>query len=195
MTLLESTGLKRFGIQLASRGEWENSFAADHANSQVAREWIAAAGKDVAIESLFCDALGDRKGFIGFRRSFEHTRDRCDFWLDVIENTKPLESHGPKKHIALWLEFLGQPSLLDSPATRVELGVWNQWKSAGPVLLHSERLTENDLLHGPNWIRQGATAPICRERQWASPGGFWIADVVSRKEQERYVLAPWLLPE
>ncbi len=195
MKLLESAGLNRFGIQLASRGEWENSFAADHASSQVAKEWIAAAGKNVAIESLFCDASGDRRGFIGFRRSFEHTRDRCDFWLDVVEKTKPLELNGPREHIAVWLGLLGQPSLLDSPAKRVELGVWNQWNSAGPVLLHTERLTENDLHHGPDWIRQGATAPICREQQWAAPEDFWIADVVSHKEQERYVLDHWLLPE
>jgi len=71
----------------------------------------------------------------------------------------------------------------------------NQWNSAGPVLLHTERLTENDLHHGPDWIRQGATAPICREQQWAAPEDFWIADVVSHKEQERYVLDHWLLPE
>jgi len=195
MKLLECTGLRRFGIQLASRGEWENSFVVDHASPQDTKEWVAAAGEDVAIESLFCNASGDRRGFIGFRRLFERTRDRCDFWLDIIEKTRPLELQGPKEHITAWLELLGQPSLLESPAQGVELGVWNQWNSAGPVTLHSGRLTESDLQHGPDWIRQGATAPIIREHYWEVPGDFWIADVVSHKEQKRYVLDPWLLPE
>jgi hypothetical protein len=187
MKMLECTDLRRFRIQLASRGEWENWFDVDHANSQVAEEWVAAADKDLAIESVFCDASGGLRGFVGFRRSLEHTRARCDFWLDVIEKTKPLELHGPKEHVAAWLEILGQPSLLNGPAQGVELGVFNQWKSTGPVTLHSDRLTEADLRHGPDWIRHGATSPICLEHHWVAPADFWIAEVVSHKEQDRYV--------
>ena len=56
-----------------------------------------------------------------------------------------MELQGPKEHIAVWLEILGQPSLLDSPAHVVKLGVFNQWISAGPVSLHSGRLTATDL--------------------------------------------------
>ena len=195
MKLLECTNLRRFCIQLASHGEWENAFIVGRASPQVVTKWVAAAGEDVAIESLFCNASGDNRGFMGFRRSFEHSRDRCDFWLNVIETTKQLESQGPMGHLSAWLEILGQPSLLDSPAQGVELGVWNQWNSAGPVSLHSDRLTENDLQNGPDWIRQGATAPIVREHYWDVPGDFWIADVVSHKEQERHVLDSWLLPD
>lgn len=195
MKLLECTGLRRFGIQLASCGEWENWFGADDVSSEAAEEWLAAADKDVAIESLFCDVAGGVRGFIGFRRFLENTPERCDYWLEVIERTKPLGLHGPEEHIALWLEILDQPSLLDTPAQGVELGVFNQWFSAGPISLHSDRLTGDDLQRGPDWLRRGATAPICREYQWATPADFWIADVVSNKEQDRYVLNRQLLPE
>jgi len=195
MKLLETAALRRSGIQLASRGEWENCFGVDPAKSQGHKEWIVAAGEDIAIESLFCDASGELRGFIGFRRSLGPTRDRSDFWLNVIEKTKPLELQGPHEHIAAWLEILGQPSMLEDPAHGVELGVFNQWNSAGPVTLHSDRLTEDDLQHGPDWILRGATSPICREYHWVAPADFWVADVVSHKEQERYVLDSWLLPK
>ncbi len=195
MKLLDSVGLKRFGIQLAAGGKWENALVGDDLDFPSARNWITAAGPNIAIESLFCDASRNRAGFIGFRRSVEHEHDRCRFWIGVIEKTKPLRSLGPKEHIALWLDLLGQPSLLASPSDKIELGVWNQWKSAGAVPLHSERLTESDMRHGPDWSRQGATAPIVREQQWNSPQEFWIGEVLSKQRGERFFLPSSMLPE
>jgi hypothetical protein len=195
MNLLKQTGLTRSGIQLASRGEWEKAFAVGRADLDAIREWVATADEDVAVESVFSDPVGELRGFIGFRRRLTLAGDRCDFWQKIVERTKPLELQGPKEHIAVWLEILGQPSLLDSPAQVVKLGVFNQWISAGPVSLHSGRLTATDLELGPGWIRDGATAPICREHAWINPSEFWMADVVSHLDRGRYVVDPWLLPD
>ncbi len=195
MNLLELTGLKRFEIQLARRGEWEDSFSVGGKDKQTINDWVAAAGKDVAIESLFCDAAGELKGFIGFRRCLEEENDRLNFWTDVIAKAKQMTAQDPREHAAAWLAHLDQPSRLESAPDKFEMGVWNQWISAGSVLLHSDRLTESALRSGPDWLRQGATAPICLERQWAVPDEFWIATVVSRKERGRHFLDSALLLE
>ncbi len=195
MNLLKQTGLTRSGIQLASRGEWEKAFAVGRADLDAIREWVATADEDVAVECVFSDHSGELCGFIGFRQRLASVGDRCDFWLNVIERTKPIESQGPREHIALWLEILDQPSLLESPAQVIKLGVFNQWVSAGPVSFHAGHLTPSDVELGPDWIRHGATAPICREYAWVTPANFWMAEVVSHLDQGRYVVDPQLLPE
>jgi hypothetical protein len=195
MKLLARRDPKRTGIQIASRGEWEKAFAVGQADAAAIREWVATADEDVAVECVFSDPSGELCGFIGLRQRLALVGDRCDFWLNVIERTKPIESQGPREHIALWLEILNRPSLLESPAQVIKLGVFNQWISAGPVSLHSGHLTPRDVELGPDWIRHGATAPICREYEWVTPANFWMAEVVSNLDQGRYVIDTRLLPE
>jgi hypothetical protein len=158
-------------------------------------DWLAAADKDVAIEALYCDSSGALQGFIGFRRCLEPAEDRRVFWLKVLESSRTLKNRNPKDNMTAWLELTGQPSLLDTPADGIELGVFNRWNSAGPIALHSDRLTREDFEIGPDWIRRGSTAPICREHFWRKPERIWVADVVSRQERGRYVLDSNLLPK
>jgi hypothetical protein len=117
---------------------------------------------------------------IEFRRCLEAVEDRGLFWLKVLESSRSPKN--PKDNITEWLELISQPSLLDTPADGIELGVFNQWHSAGPMALHSNRLTRKDLQIGPEWISRGSTAPICREHFWQRPERIWVADVVSRRE-------------
>jgi hypothetical protein len=194
MNLLTATGLRRSGVQFASGGRWEEAFSADDASVGAVERWLAAADRDVAVEALFCDAAGDLQGFMGFRRCLDETEDRITFWRGILAASKALETRKPEDNWKAWLKLLSTPSLLDNPADEIALGVFNKWPSAVPIVLRSERLTENHIAGGPDWVRQGSTAPICREYVWWKPERIWLADVVSHREGEGYFLDPNLLP-
>jgi hypothetical protein len=189
------TDLSRSGIQLASKGRWENAFTADFTSADAVNDWITTADKDVAIEALYCDGTGALQGFIGFRRCLERSDDRRAFWLKALESSKAFKDRNPKDDMTAWLDLIGQPSLLDTPPDGIELGIFNQWHSSGPIALHSDRLTREDFATGPDWIRQGSTAPICREHFWRKPERIWVAEVVSRQERGRFVMDSNLLPK
>jgi hypothetical protein len=155
---------------------------------------LIAAGADVAIESVYGDGSAALKGFFGFRRQIENSDQRSSFWQDVVAASAAYESRAPGEQLAAWLALLGQPSLLGVESAGTQLGVFNQWISAGPVTLRGDRLERSELDTGPAWIRDGATAPICRERYWLAPDQIWVAEVVSTNEGGRYCLDRTLLP-
>ncbi len=194
MKLLEVRKLRRSGIQLASGGHWENAFQIDFANREAIARWLSSADSDVAIEVIFFDQSETLAGFIGFRRIIEIADERVAFWQDILESLKDLGSEGPDVHLRACLMQLGHPPLLATSADGIELGVFNQWRSAGSIRLGSNRLTLQEREDGPDWIRRGATATICREYFWNSPEQIWIADAVSHLDSGRHILNAELLP-
>ena len=194
MNLLTATGLRRSGFQFASGGRWEEAFSTDDASVGALERWLAAADKDIAVEALFCDAADVLRGFMGFRRCLDEIEDRITFWTCVLAASKAMETRMPEDNWKAWLKLLDMPSLLDNPTDEIVLGVFNKWHSAVPFALRSERLTDNDIAVGPDWIRQGSIAPICREYVWWKPERIWVADVVSHREGGRYFLDPNILP-
>ncbi len=191
MTFLDEPGLVRSGFQFATEGRWETAHAFDSANPAPFEAWIAGAALDVAIEAVFRDREDSLRGFVGLRRTIDG--DRATFWRALIAATAP-PSAGARATLMSWLTHVGKPTLLDAPPDSIELGVFNQWKSAGAIALPVGGLTDAQWANGPAWLRDGATAPICREQVWRRPEKIWVADVVSRPDGDRHVLNPALRP-
>jgi hypothetical protein len=191
MTFLDEPGLVRSGFQFATEGRWETAHAFDPASPASFDSWLEGAALDVAVEAVFRDSDNQLRGFIGLRRSTG--LNRAAFWRALLAATAPPDA-GVRATLQSWLEHDGQPTLLDAPPDSIELGVFNQWRSAGAIALGPGGLTGAQWATGPAWLRDGATAPICREQSWRRPEKIWIADVVSQPDGDRHVLAPSLPP-
>lgn len=192
MTFLDEPGLVRAGFQFSTGGRWEAAHAFDPANPASFDLWLEGAVLDVAVEAVFRDAENRLRGFIGLRRSID--RDRATFWRALIAAAAPPFA-GPRATLLSWLEHDDKPSLLEDPPDGIELGVFNQWQSAGSIALPFGRLTDAQWVTGPAWLRDGASAPICREQFWRRPEKIWIADVVSHPDDDRHVLGAALRPQ
>jgi len=184
----------RSSIQLASNGRWEDALLIEQTGTEALLTWLEGAGANVAIESVYGDEHGNFSGFFGFRRQIENANLRKTFWQVVIAHSQKLNAQTPADQLAAWLSLLGVPALTTSEPDGVQLGVFNQWLSAVPVDLKGERLTASDLNNGPDWLRGGATAPICKECFWLSPERVWIAELASVENAGTHVLEPHLLP-
>jgi hypothetical protein len=194
MKWLDHDNLVRSGVQLASDGRWEDAVPIESTDPHALRRWLAERGPNVAIESVYSDASGSLQGFFGFRRIFEDAEERASFWEGVVKATEAYQSLAPGQQLAAWLGLLGVPSMLKATPSGTQLGVFNQWLSAGPVTLRGTRLNEVDIASGPDWLRIGATAPICRELYWMTPERVWVAEALSVREEGRYQVDPSVFP-
>ena len=194
MKWLNHENLIRSSVQLASDGRWEDAVPIKSTDPHALRRWLAESGPDVAIESVYCDASGGLHGFFGFRRVLEDAEERASFWEGVVKATESYQVLAPGQQLAAWLGLLDVPSMLEATPSGTQLGVFNQWLSAGPVTLRGTRLREADIVSGPDWLRTGATAPICREHYWMTPERLWIAETLSVRKGGRYQVDPSVLP-
>jgi hypothetical protein len=186
MERLVSGDVSVAGLQLASQGSWEDAFKVDGASKHQLDDWLTAAGPDVAIEAIFHDSSKTICGFVGLRGEIADSVGRLEFWRSLLEQTKPARGHSISQLVDAWV---GQDrSFLNREPDRRELGVFNQWRSAGAVILESDRLTASDFKTGPVWLTNGATAPICLELVWKASVEFWVAEVVSHLEGGRHFL-------
>lgn len=195
MKWLDNENLVRSSVQLASDGRWEDAVPIENTDPLALRRWLAESRPDVAIESVYRTASGSLQGFFGFRRIFEDTEERASFWEGVVKATEAHQSLAPGQQLAAWLGLLGVPSMLKATPSGTQLGVFNQWLSAGPVTLRGTRLIQADVASGPDWLRIGATAPICREHYWMTPERVWVAETLSVLEGGRYRIDPSVLPD
>ncbi|MEB8388768.1 hypothetical protein OO012_16185 [Rhodobacteraceae bacterium KMM 6894] len=184
MKLLQTTDLVTTRLQFAAADVWENAVSKDEATAN----WIENAGRNIAIEAVYTDTLGALAGFIGFRRVIEDPKERCTFWRNVLLQKSPHQAESPAKQAAVWLEILKQPQALEMPPNTIELGVFNCWKSAGTITQTSEKWVPPRDFAAPDWLHEGAEAPICREYVWAVVDGFWVADAISKKVNGRHFL-------
>ena len=195
MNWLETENLTRSGLQLACDGRWEDAIPVEQTDPAILRDWLTDTGSNIAIESVYRDASGALQGFFGFRRVLRNSNQRSSFWRDILTASAAYQSRAPAEQLAAWLALLDAPSLLSLPPEGIQLGVFNQWLSAGPVTLHHDRLDRTDIESGPAWLRNGATAPICHERYWLAPERIWIAQSASRIGSDgRHRLDPKFLP-
>ncbi|MBW6496494.1 MAG: hypothetical protein K0B16_18450 [Burkholderiaceae bacterium] len=194
MKWLDHENLVRSSVQLASDGRWEDAVPIESTDRHALHRWLAESGPNVAIESVYCDASGDLQGFFGFRRIFEDTEERTSFWEGVVQATEAYQSVAPRQQLVAWLGLLRVPSMLEASPSGTQLGVFNQWQSAGPVTLRGTRLNEADIASGPDWLRSGATAPICREHYWMTPQRVWVAETLTVLGGGRYWVDPSALP-
>ncbi len=194
MKWLDHDNLVRSSVQLASDGRWEDAVPIESADPLALRRWLAESGPNVAIESVYRNASNGLHGFFGFRHILEDAEERESFWEGVVKATAAYQSLAPGRQLAAWLGMLGVPSMLEATPSGTQLGVFNQWLSAGPVALRGTRLSEADVASGPYWLRIGATAPICREHYWMTPERVWVAETLSVLEGGRYRIDPSVLP-
>lgn len=194
MKWLDRENLVRSSVQLASDGCWEDAVPIESADCHALRRWLAESGPNVAIESVYCNASGDLQGFFGFRRIFEAAEERASFWEGVVKATEAYQSLAPRQQLVAWLGLLGVPYMLEATPSGTQLGVFNQWLSAGPVTLRGTRLSEGDIASGPDWLRIGATGPICREHYWMTPERVWVAETLSALAGGRFRVDPSVFP-
>ncbi len=194
MKWLGNGDLARTSVQLASEGRWEEAVPIERTDPDALRHWLVKTGPNVAIESVYCDEASNLNGFFGFRRIIEDTDQRVSFWLSVVASSETYQSQAPGEQLAAWLSLLDVPSLLTSEPAGTQLGVFNQWLSAGPVALNKNKLAGEDIKSGPAWIRDGATAPICQEQFWLAPERVWVAETASCLDKGRYRIEPSILP-
>jgi hypothetical protein len=189
MNILSEIDLQHRHLQIATAGRWEEALliAADSV-IDLAR-WFEQADDDVAIESVFCDQVGNLLGFVGFRKKISPHDKRRDFWMNVLHVMASIELQGPAAHLGAWLHLLEVGGLPDNP-DGVEIGVFNQWRSAGTITPRSDRWAAYEIQNGPEWLRKGATAPICRESYWMIPERVWVASVVSHEIGGRHFIDP-----
>ncbi len=184
MQTLKTSGLKRTGIQLASDGAWERAVNV----AGCTEDWIQQSGENIAIEAVYLRPSGELAGFVGFRKIISDPAERSAFWHSVVSNASFSESDPASTQASLWLEDLNLSCLLEFPPKSVELGIFNQWRSAGTIRLTSPRLALSKVPNAPAWLQGGADAPICKEAAWGIGDGFWVADNVSTKIGGRYYL-------
>ncbi len=184
MRILKASCLKRLGVQLASDGAWDRAVSADGCTE----DWIEASGENIAIEAVYLSPSGALAGFVGFRKIISDPVERCAFWQTVISKASLSAPDTPSTQASIWLQDLNLSSLLKLAPSFVELGVFNQWRSAGTIRLTSETFVLPKISDDPAWLQGGADAPICKEAAWDIGDGFWIADNVSTRIGGRYYL-------
>jgi hypothetical protein len=184
MEILKASGLKRFGVQLASEGAWERAVNVAGCTA----DWIDESGEDIAIEAVYLIPSGELAGFVGFRKIISDPSERCAFWQSVVSKVSFSEPDTPSTQAASWLEDLKLSCMLKLPPKSIELGVFNQWQSAGTIRLTSEIFVLSKIPDAPAWLQGGADVPICKEAAWDIGDGFWVADNVSTRLGGRYYL-------
>lgn len=189
MSILEREGLLQSGIQLASAGEWESAIDVSQFTDAELQRWLLEADRDIAIEVLFDEVAGALAGFVGLRHHCDDAKKRAALWMEVVDVTRRVGSCSGRNYVAIWCNHFNKPLFIDDRTPdSFELGVFNQWRSAGSVILPSGRITGENLVSAPRWAQDGATAPICYERVWRSPLNVWVASVVSEFRDGRHFI-------
>ncbi len=184
MRILKSSCLKRLGVQLASDGAWDRAVSADGCTD----DWIETSNENIAIEAVYLSPSGELAGFVGFRKIISEPVERCAFWQTVMSKASLSASDTPSTQASIWLQDLNLSCLPKLPPSYFELGVFNQWRSAGTIRLTLERFLLSKNPDAPAWLQGGADAPICKEAAWDIGDGFWVADNVSTRIGSRYYL-------
>ena len=180
-------------LQFAQNGLWEKVrtvYPNNFGDLYELSDWLDKAARDVAVEALFIDSESELSGFFGIRTRDLPSANRTLMWMRLATLVATKESQSFSNLIRLCLTALHlSPELPDVEPT-FELGVFNAWNTATPVLLGSsplEKLTELlETQTGPSWLDKGHRAPICLEYVWFVPTHLWIAKNISTKLNNLY---------
>ena len=182
-------------LQFAQNGVWEdvqtvlpNRFE----DLYSLMTWLDGAARDVAVEALFVDTTSELFGFFGVRTQDFPNAERTLMWMRLATLVASGQRRPFTELMSLCLAALNLPPVLPDIEPTFELGVFNFWNTAGPVILGTspvENLTELIATQeGPSWLYKGHQAPICLEYVWQVPTHLWISRNVSTKSGELYFL-------
>lgn len=155
-------------------------------------DWLDRAARDVAVETLFVDKMSELFGFFGVRTKDLPSAYRTLMWMRLATLAASEKSRPFNELVSLCLTALNLPPALPDIDPTFELGVFNFWNTAVPVILGKspvEKLTElitNQ--HGPSWLYEGHKAPICLEYVWQLPTHIWISRNISTESNGLYFI-------
>ena len=180
-------------LQFAQNGVWEDVktvYPDNFSDLYDLSTWLAEAARDIAVEAIFMDETSEIHGFFGVRTKDLANASRTLMWIRLATLAAQKESRSFSELMMLCLTALGfSPSLPDIEPT-FELGVFNFWNTAVPVILGGSplekliELTANQ--NGPSWLYEGHEAPICLEYVWQVPTHIWISRNISTQSNGRY---------
>lgn len=180
-------------VQFASNGEWENVQTVHFGNFQELNDlssWLDQAPRDVAAEILFEDDRGELIGFFGIRTNDIKGPQRTLAWMKFVMSALKAKKVFFPDLIENCLQELGFPPSIPSSELTFEMGIFNYWNTADPLLLGSSPLDEIDRLQKDNklpaWFSDGHEAQICLEYVWYDPTHIWISQVVSDKRDGKH---------
>ncbi|MEL6382833.1 MAG: hypothetical protein AAFQ89_10240, partial [Cyanobacteria bacterium J06626_18] len=157
-------------VQFASNDIWEDVQVVHPGNFKdlyLLSVWLDCAPRDIAAEALFTDDRESLTGFLGIRAKDLPNAQRTLLWMRLTMQTLREEKIPFTQLVNIFLKSLEfSPAELTLEPT-FEMGVFNFWKTAEPLLLGTSPLeTLTELLKsekGPDWLFHGHEAPICLE--------------------------------
>ncbi len=180
-------------VQFAADGNWEDVQIVrrnDPTELDDLSDWLGQAADDVAAEVLFLNEHHEISGFFGVRQQSLSGKDRTRSWLNFTEKALSASKIYFKDLVKNTLPTLGFPSHIPKSELTFEMGIFNFWKSAEPMLLGTTPLaTIEDMCQknsAPVWFSEGHDAPICLEYVWYDPAHIWVSQIVSDKVDNKH---------
>lgn len=181
-------------LQFAQNGVWEDVqtvFPNSFEDLYNLATWLDGAARDVAVETLFLDEKSELSGFFGVRTQDYPNAGRTLMWIRLASLAASGKRRPFTELMSLCLTALNlSPVWPNHVEPTFELGVFNFWNTAGPVVLGKvpvEKLTELIASQtGPLWLYEGHQAPICLEYVWQIPTHLWISRNISTKSGDLY---------
>lgn len=180
-------------LQFAQNGVWEDVktvYPDNFRDLYNLSTWLAEAARDIAVEAIFMDETSEIHGFFGVRTKDMANAGRTLMWIRLATLAAAQESIPFSELMNLCLTALNFPPSLPDTAPTFELGIFNFWNTAVPVMLGNSPLKKLIEImanqNGPSWLYEGHEAPICLEYVWQIPTHMWISRNISTKSNGRY---------
>ena len=144
----------------------------------------------VQVTTLFMDETSELSGFFGVRTKESPSAIRTLSWMRLAMLAASNDPIPFNELVSLCLVTLGLPSKLPKSKPTFEIGIFNYWSTANPLVLGDSPLKEIEELtatqSAPSWLQNGHEAPICLEYVWYKPAHIWISQNISFKSDGRY---------
>jgi hypothetical protein len=141
---------------------------------------------------LFLNKNNELVGFFGLRSNKVSSAERTSSWLEFAKKALNTRNLPFTELVRNTLPTLGFAPIMPDSKLTFEMGVFNFWKSATPMLLGSSPLLEikkqQDENSAPKWFSEGHEAPICFEYVWYDPTHIWVSQIVSNKVNNKHFI-------
>ena len=180
-------------IQFAQNGVWEEVqtvYPDSFKDLYNLSNWLERAPCDIAMETLFMEETSELSGFFGVRTKDSPSAIRTLSWMRLATLAASKNPRPFNELVSLCLGTLELPSKLPKSKPTFEMGVFNFWNTANPLILGYSPLEELKKLIATKsallWLQNGHESPICLEYVWHQPAHIWISRNISVKSNGRY---------